>query len=76
MKGKCQQSNEKKSVRIDFFPFDAFYQGKNEEKAEKSVYFFPKSVYNKSRKPHRNGGVPDSIAGERKDKHTADGVPA
>ena len=22
------------------------------------------------------GGVPDSIAGERKDKHTADGVPA
>ena len=22
------------------------------------------------------GGAPDSIAGERKDKHTADGVPA
>ena len=40
---------------------------------QKFVYNLRKVVYNKV---HRNryGGVPDSIAGERKDKHTVDGA--
>ena len=35
------------------------------------VYFLSKGVYNRVT---TYGGAPDSIAGERKDKHTVDGV--
>ena len=38
----------------------------------KTVYFLRKGVYNN--KETEYGGAPDSIAGERKDKHTVDGV--
>ena len=40
------------------------------------VYFYGKCVYNNLANQIENGGVPDSIAGERKDKHTADGKTA
>ena len=44
------------------------------KKRQKSVYFLVDGVYNKVTTLY--GGAPDSIAGERKNKHTADGVTA
>ena len=48
---------------------------KKTENRQKNVYISPILVYNNIDKT-QFGGAPDSIAGERKDKHTADGVPA
>ena len=49
-------------------------------KTSKNVYNSLKNVYNNSTKALLRkrvyGDAPDSIAGERKDKHTADGVTA
>ena len=43
-------------------------------KIEKSVYNQRGFVYNNTGNLY--GGAPDSIAGERRNKHAADGVPA
>ena len=41
----------------------------------KKAFTFGESLCIINKQP-KYGGAPDSIAGERKDKHTADGVPA
>ena len=46
--------------------------GTHQEEKEKGLKN-KKSVYNMN--IHTNGGAPGSIAGERNDKHTVDGVP-
>ena len=45
------------------------------EKRTKKAFTFAPSLCIIKQQPNY-GGAPDSIAGERKDKHTADGVPA
>ena len=71
----CKMSilGQKKFKKMQKWDFDKKFHKKNGKSFQKSVYIWQKFVYNKLYSKY--GGAPDSIAGERKDKHTVDGVP-
>ena len=64
---------EKKSAKMQFFPALAILLSDKNQKDEKKVFTFGRILCIIKQQP-KYGGVPDSIAGERKDKHTVDGV--
>ena len=57
------------------FPALPYFHEEKMGKRMKKSFTFAQSLCIINQQP-KYGGAPDSIAGERKDKHTADGVPA
>ena len=73
MEGKSQRLREKKSEKMQFFPALAALLPDKNQKIKEKVFTFGRILCIIKQQP-KYGGVPDSIAGERKDKHTVDGV--